>query len=156
MKAPPSSAIPKASKVLGDLLGWKYPFSQKTWNVTTLKRSGAGNTLFLAPPPPYGCLWFSVILCVKDWYFLFCLAFSFTLYILLPCPFTNILMWQFGGDGGIIFLVVQIYSSLYLISLSEPGSIYRVLCTSCWIGLGNEGGWNCCTRVICQILKHVT
>lgn len=152
MKASLTSTVPKASEVLIDHLGWKYPLSQETWNVMTLKRSGAGNTLFLPPLSWCGCfVWFSVTLYVKHWRFLFCLTFSFTLCILLPSPLSNVLLWQFGGARGIVFLVLLIYLSLCLISLSVPGSIHRVSC-ALFVGLI----WNFCTRVICQILKNRT
>lgn len=77
-------------------------------------------------------LWFICDTLCERLAFLFCLAFSFTLYVLLPSPLSNI--FEFGGDGGIIFPVVLVYSSLYLISLSEPGSIQGASC-ALFVGL---------------------
>lgn len=161
MKTPLSSAIPKASKVLRDLLGWKYPFSQETWNVITLKRSGARNTLFLAasprplPPAGFGC--FVVYL----WYFMWKIGIPFLSCIFLHpvcssaiLPLKYIRVWGRRGNnlssGTGIFIFVS-YLLIWTWQYTQS-----VLCTVCWVGLGNEGGWNCCTRVICQLVKNVT
>lgn len=101
--------------------------------MTTLKKYLALEIHYFLALPLMAVSWFSVMLYVKYWHFLFCLAFSSTLQapVIPLLKYINASVWERWEMN---LPVVLIYSSLYLISLSEPDSIHRASCAP-FVGL---------------------